>query len=77
MPEDEAMELTTMAATNGLSCLGTWKRAECLKLGKQLQVRDLAVRVVPYCEGGMRGWQMKNADAGASDVSYGYGSGFD
>mmetsp|Transcript_12961 Transcript_12961/g.24360 ORF Transcript_12961/g.24360 Transcript_12961/m.24360 type:complete len:230 (-) Transcript_12961:82-771(-) len=65
MPSDEARELTEMAVVNGLSCLGTWEREECLSLGRQLQIRDLVVRVVPYCEGGMRGWQMKNADANA------------
>jgi ATP-dependent Clp protease adapter protein ClpS len=77
MPEDEATELTTMAAENGFSCLGTWERQECLKLGKQLQVRDLAVRVVPYCEGGMRGWQLRSADAGAGSNDVPYESGFE
>lgn len=78
MPPDEATELTEMAAINGLSCLGTWQREECLKLGRQLQIRDLVVRVVPYCEGGMRGWQMKNANADAGfDTGILGGSGFD
>ena len=77
MPDDEATELTTMAQVNGLSCLGTWKREECLKLGKQLQQRDLVVRVVPYCEGGMRGWQMRNADAGSGSNEVPYESGFE
>jgi ATP-dependent Clp protease adapter protein ClpS len=81
MPSEEARELTEMAVMNGLSCLGTWEREECLSLGRQLQVRDLVVRVVPYCEGGMRGWQMRNADAnaGAGAESGGVlgGSGFD
>jgi Uncharacterized conserved protein len=75
MPSDEARELTEMAAVNGLSCLGTWEREECLSLGRQLQIRDLAVRVVPYCEGGMRGWQMKNADANAWSGAGSNGSG--
>lgn len=70
MPEDEARELTQMAADNGFSCLGTWEREECLKLGKQLQIRDCVVRVVPYCQGGARGWQMKDASSG-SDAGYG------
>jgi hypothetical protein len=77
IPDDEASELTKMAAANGFSCLGTWEREECLKLGKKLQVRDLAVRVVPYCEGGMRGWQMRNADAGAGSNDLPYESGFE
>lgn len=79
IPEEEATELTQFAATNGFSCLGTWEREECLKLGKQLQIRDLVVRVVPYCEGGMRGWQMRSADAGAGSSSgdFSYGSGFE
>lgn len=65
MPEDEARELTQMAAMNGFSCLGTWEREECLRLGKQLQIRDCVVRVVPYCQGGARGWQMKDASSGS------------
>lgn len=80
MPNDEAKELVEICVVNGLSCLGTWEREECLKLGRQLQIRDLAVRVVPYCEGGSRYWQMKNADASSSgageDGIFG-GSGFD
>ncbi len=77
MPDDEATELTQMAALNGFSCLGTWEREECLKLGKQLQVRDLVVRVVPYCEGGMRGWQMRDAAAGGEGMDVPFESGFE
>eukprot|EP00559_Dactyliosolen_fragilissimus_P005962 CAMPEP_0184863002 /NCGR_PEP_ID=MMETSP0580-20130426/8238_1 /TAXON_ID=1118495 /ORGANISM="Dactyliosolen fragilissimus" /LENGTH=159 /DNA_ID=CAMNT_0027361037 /DNA_START=152 /DNA_END=631 /DNA_ORIENTATION=+ len=69
MPETEAFELTSMAATNGMSCLGTWEREECLKLGRQLQVRDCEVRVVPFCKGGTRGWQAKNAGEESQSVS--------
>jgi len=61
MPADDASELTKMAASNGVSCLGTWRREECLSLGRKLQVRDLHVRVVPFCEGGGRSWQAKAA----------------
>jgi ATP-dependent Clp protease adapter protein ClpS len=64
MPEDEAVELTAAAAENGMSCLGTWEREECLKLGRQLQIRDIVVRVVPFAEGGQRGWQAKDANEG-------------
>lgn len=74
MPDDDARELTTMAAENGFSCLGTWEREECLKLGRQLQVRDCVVRVVPYCQGGNRGWQAKDAsDGGYSSNNSSYG----
>lgn len=80
MPNDEAVELTSMAKENGFSCLGTWEREECLNLGKQLQMRDCIVRVVPYCAGGNRGWQMKDASAGgeySSSDSYGSGGVFE
>ncbi|CAJ1955319.1 unnamed protein product [Cylindrotheca closterium] len=62
MPEDEATELSQFSFENGMSCLGTWPREECLTLGRQLQVRDIVCRVVPFCEGGQRGWQAKDAD---------------
>jgi ATP-dependent Clp protease adapter protein ClpS len=64
MPEKDAVELTTIASVNGMSCLGTWEREECLKLGRQLRIRDISVRVVPFCKGGSREWQAK--DAGSS-----------
>jgi len=67
MPSDEATELSQFAHDHGMSCLGTWSREECLSLGRQLQVRDVVCRVVPFCEGGQRGWQAKDAgDAGYS-----------
>lgn len=62
MPTDEATELSQFSHDHGMSCLGTWSREECLTLGRQLQVRDLVCRVVPYCEGGQRGWQAKDAE---------------
>lgn len=61
MPFNEAVELSQFARDQGMSCLGTWTREECLSLGKQLQVRDIVCRVVPYVEGGQRGWQAKDA----------------
>lgn len=61
MPSLEAKELSQFAKEEGLSCLGTWPREKCLSYGKQLQKRDLVCRVVPYCEGGQRGWQAKDA----------------
>lgn len=66
MPSTEATELSEAAEESGISCLGTWPREECLSLGKQLQVRDLVCRVVPYVQGGQRGWQAKDA----SDANY-------
>jgi len=62
-PDEDALELTKMAAFNGMSCLGTWEREECLSLGRKLQVRDLVIRVVPFCEGGGRSWQAKDASS--------------
>mmetsp|Transcript_1076 Transcript_1076/g.1456 ORF Transcript_1076/g.1456 Transcript_1076/m.1456 type:complete len:204 (-) Transcript_1076:393-1004(-) len=75
MPYDEAAELASHAKTEGFSCLGTWSHDECLKLGAQLQQRDLICRVVPFCQGGDRAWQARNAESGddmkrAEDVGY-------
>lgn len=71
MPEDEGTNHASFAKEEGMSCLGTWTREECLELGRQLQVRDLVCRVVPYCDGGNRGWQAKDAGAGAGASSGG------
>ncbi|GAX24067.1 hypothetical protein FisN_9Hh317 [Fistulifera solaris] len=60
MPGEEANELSKFAREQGMSCLGTWPREECLTLGRQLQRRDLVCRVVPFVEGGQRGWQAKD-----------------
>lgn len=76
MPEDEATDLSKLSMLNGFSCLGTWEREECLKLGRQLQIRDCVVRVVPFVEGGSRGWQAKDASA-AGGSSSDFGSGFE
>lgn len=62
MPLDMAKELSQFSHEHGMSCLGTWSREECLSLGRQLQIRDIVCRIVPYCEGGNRGWQAKDAD---------------
>lgn len=62
MPRLEALELSKFAQDEGMSCLGTWPREECLSLGRQLQVRDIVCRVVPYVEGGQRGWQARDAN---------------
>lgn len=65
MPRTEATELSRFAKSQGLACLGTWPREECLTLGRQLQVRDIECRVVPFCPGGQRGWQAKDSSANA------------
>jgi hypothetical protein len=61
MPVDEALELSQFSHDHGMSCLGVWPREECLRLGRQLQVRDIVCRVVPFVEGGQRGWQAKDS----------------
>jgi hypothetical protein len=63
MPVDEALELSHFSHDFGMSCLGVWPREECLSLGRQLQVRDIVCRVVPYVEGGHRAWQAKDASS--------------
>lgn len=68
LPPAEALEQSQFAQEQGLSCLGTWPREECLVLGRQLQRRDLECRVVPFVEGGQRGWQAKDASSAASDA---------
>lgn len=67
MPTTEGEELSEFAKEEGMSCLGTWPREECLTLGKQLQLRDIVCRVVPFCEGGQRGWQAKDASGASSN----------
>mmetsp|Transcript_32893 Transcript_32893/g.59320 ORF Transcript_32893/g.59320 Transcript_32893/m.59320 type:complete len:198 (-) Transcript_32893:123-716(-) len=62
MPYDESAELAAHAEKEGFSCLGTWNHEECLRLANQLQNRDLVCRVVPFCEGGDRSWQARNAE---------------
>merc|ERR1712032_68920 len=69
MPSDDADELAQFAHDEGISCLGTWKREECLNYGKKLQIRDIVCRVVPFCEGGQRGWQAKKNARDAYDAS--------
>ena len=69
MPFDEATELSQFSYEHGMSCLGTWSREECLSLGRQLQVRDIVCRVVPFCEGGQRGWQARDANNQFSNSS--------
>jgi len=68
MPIDDATEHSQFCYDHGMSCVGVWPREECLSLGRQLQLRDIVCRVVPYAEGGQRAWQAgKGADA--ADVS--------
>lgn len=68
MPIDEATEQSQFSYEQGMSCLGTWSREECLNLGRQLQVRDIVCRVVPFAEGGQRGWQARDADSSFSNL---------
>jgi hypothetical protein len=74
MPPAEAVELSTFASDVGISCLGTWPREECLGFGRQLQLRDIVCRVVPYAEGGQRGWQARDASSSSSSSSSDGGS---
>jgi hypothetical protein len=67
MPRTEATELSRFAKQEGLACLGTWPREECLTLGRQLQIRDIECRVVPFCQGGQRGWQAKDSSNANSE----------
>ena len=69
MPYSEAVEQSRFAKQEGFSCLGTWPREECLALGRKLQMRDIVCRVVPYVEGGQRGWQAKDASQSSSSSS--------
>jgi hypothetical protein len=67
MPHTDAYELSVFARDHDMSCLGTWTREQCLAYGKQLQSRDVICRVVPYCLGGQRGWQAKDASSSFSN----------
>lgn len=75
MPYDESAELAAHAEKEGFSCLGTWSHEECLRLGNQLQNRDIVCRVVPFCQGGDRAWQARNArdDSGMKRAEDGAG----
>ncbi len=68
MPIDDATEHSQFCYDHGMSCVGVWPREECLTLGRQLQLRDIVCRVVPFAEGGQRGWQV-GKEADANDVS--------
>ena len=72
MPFGEGEELSQFAKDQGMSCLGTWPREECLTFGKQLQMRDIVCRVVPFCEGGQRGWQAKDTTGSSSNNADNY-----
>jgi hypothetical protein len=64
MPYTDATELSQFAKEHSsMACLGTWTREQCLQYGTQLQQRDVSCRVVPYCAGGQRGWQAKDASS--------------
>lgn len=65
MPYEDSVDAALFAKEQGMSCVGTWTREECLQLGKALQQRDLCVRIVPFVPGGQRAWQA-NKDGAAS-----------
>lgn len=69
MPSNEATEMSQASKEIGMACLGTWKRDECLIYGRQLQMRDLVVRIVPYTRGGQRSWQAKDTTSAGSSSS--------
>jgi hypothetical protein len=62
MPNGDATDHAKWCMENGMTCVGVWPREECLKLGRQLQLRDIVVRVVPYAKGGDRAWQAEDAE---------------
>lgn len=68
MPIDDATEHSQFCFDHGMSCVGVWPREECLTLGRQLQLRDIVCRIVPFAEGGHRAWQAGEAKD-AADVS--------
>ena len=68
MPIDDATEHSQFCFDHGMSCVGVWPREECLQLGRQLQLRDIVCRIVPFTDGGHRAWQAGEA-ADAADVS--------
>merc|ERR1740133_72774 len=68
MPLGDATEHSQFCYDNGMSCVGVWPREECLKLGRQLQLRDIVCRVTPFVEGGNRAWQVSK-DGNEENVS--------
>uniref|UniRef100_A0A7S1YDG0 Adaptor protein ClpS core domain-containing protein n=1 Tax=Grammatophora oceanica TaxID=210454 RepID=A0A7S1YDG0_9STRA len=69
MPYDDAKDAAVFCKEElGMACLGTWTHELCLKFGRQLQQRDLNVRVVPYTEGGTRSWQSKDGADGMESL---------
>ena len=68
MPIGDATEHSQFCFDHGMSCVGFWPWEECLTLGRQLQLRDIVCRIVPFAEGGQRAWQAGEA-ADAADVS--------
>mmetsp|Transcript_2227 Transcript_2227/g.5241 ORF Transcript_2227/g.5241 Transcript_2227/m.5241 type:complete len:204 (-) Transcript_2227:73-684(-) len=62
MPEPDAVEHAGFAQAQGFSCLGTWRKDECLELCEQLRGRDLSVRALPGVRG-RQAWQGEPANA--------------
>ena len=61
MPEPDAIEHAGFAQAQGFSCLGTWRKDECLELCEQLRGRDLSVRALPGVRG-RQAWQGEPAN---------------
>ena len=61
MPEPDAVEHAGFAQAQGFSCLGTWRKDECLELCEQLRGRDLSVRALPGVRG-RQAWQGEPAN---------------
>mmetsp|Transcript_24524 Transcript_24524/g.73607 ORF Transcript_24524/g.73607 Transcript_24524/m.73607 type:complete len:193 (+) Transcript_24524:132-710(+) len=56
MAERDAHEHSSFAMQQGFSCLGSWRRDECLQYCEQLSGRDVVVRAVPGVRG-KQAWQ--------------------
>ena len=56
MAEPDAKEHSAFAMQQGFSCLGSWRRDECLQYCEQLSGRDVVVRAVPGVRG-KQAWQ--------------------
>ena len=57
----DAVEHAGFAQAQGFSCLGTWRKDECLELCEQLRGRDLSVRALPGVRG-RQAWQGEPAN---------------
>ena len=70
MAEADALEHSAFAMAQGFSCLGSWRRDECLEYCDQLAARDLVVRAVPGVRG-KQAWQGAPSNAAPDALSPG------